>query len=128
MLSDDPDKILRSIVPDDGDDGDDEDDDVVRSSLSDADIDALQGSDLSIKAPFLMRNVSNGMFSVARHYGGAKFQGFNYTYNPEFDELVRSDVLKFLAKLRRKKSEIARSEVARLKAERARLRAEKKDG
>ena len=127
MLSDDPDKILRSIVPDD-----DEDDDVVRSSLSDADIDALQGSGLSIKAPFLMRNVSNGMFSVARHYGGAKFQGFNYTYNPEFDELVRSDVLKFLAKLRRKESEVARSEVAsseaaKLKVKRTRLKAEKDD-
>ena len=127
MLSDDPDMILRSIVPDD-----DEDDDVVRSSLSDADIDALQGSGLSIKAPFLMRNVSNGMFSVARHYGGAKFQGFNYTYNPEFDELVRSDVLKFLAKLRRKESEVARSEVAsseaaKLKVKRTRLKAEKDD-
>lgn len=110
MSSDDPDKILRSIIPDD--------EDAVRSSLSDADIDALQGSDLSIKAPFLMRNVSRGMFSVARHYGGAKFQGFEYTYNPEFDELVRSDVLKFLVKLKRE----------RLKAEKARLKAEKKDG
>jgi hypothetical protein len=92
------------------DDGDD-----VQSSLSDEDIDALQGSGLSLKAPFLMRSVSSGMFSIARHYGGAKFQGFDYTYNPKFDELIRSDVLKFLAKLKRE----------RLKAEKVRKKAEK---
>ncbi len=94
------------MLSDDGDDGDDGDDDV-RSSLSDEDIDALQGSGLSLKAPFLMCSVSSGMFSIARHYGGAKFQGFDYTYNPEFDELIRSDVLKFLAKLKRERKKDA---------------------
>ncbi len=47
------------MLSDDGDDGDDGDDDV-RSSLSDEDIDALQGSGLSLKAPFLMCSVSSG--------------------------------------------------------------------
>jgi hypothetical protein len=41
------------------------------------------------------------MFSVARHYGGAKYNGSQYTYIPGEDELIRDDVLKFVTKLRK---------------------------
>jgi hypothetical protein len=65
-------------------------------------INLLQESQLSKETPFLIQNVSHGMFSIARHYGGAKVQGQSYTYIPNSDELVRDDVLKFLKKSKKK--------------------------
>lgn len=66
------------------------------SMLTAADIEALQTSDLDRKTPFVIRGVSQSQFSVARHYGGAKFNDASYTYDPKADELVRDDVLKWL--------------------------------
>lgn len=43
-------------------------------------------------APEEIRNVSLGHFSVAKMYGGCKFQGKQYHYDAERDTLVRFDV------------------------------------
>lgn len=76
---------------------------ITQSYLTDLEVDALQTSKLSRKTPFLIRGVSCGYFSVARHYGGAKFNGFDYTYMPTSDELVRADVVQWIEKRRRAK-------------------------
>lgn len=73
------------------------------SYLSEAEIDLVNSSDLSRGTPFLIRNVMMTQLSVSRHYGGCKFNGSSYSYVSEFDELVRDDVVKFVAKLRKPK-------------------------
>lgn len=55
------------------------------------------------RAPYAICNVSQGFFSIARHYGGMTYQGCAYTYFPEHDECVRDDVLKMVKKMRKKK-------------------------
>ena len=45
-------------------------------------------------APERIYHVSHGQFSVARHFGGCKFQGKHYYYDAENDALVRHDVWK----------------------------------
>lgn len=71
------------------------------SYLTESEIDQLQASKLPRDTPYLIGGVSHGYFSVARHYGGAKFQGKSYTYLPGTDELIRDDVLKWVTKLRK---------------------------
>ena len=44
--------------------------------------------------PEKIYGVSNTQFSIARHYGGCKFNGVHYTYNPADDTLIRDDVLR----------------------------------
>ena len=56
------------------------------------------------RAPYALCNVSHGFFSIARHYGGLTFQNCSYSYMPGHDECVRDDVLKMVAKLRKKKT------------------------
>jgi hypothetical protein len=51
----------------------------------------------------VIQDVSHGYFSIARYYGGCTLNGASYTYMPDTDELVREDVLKFIAKLRKTK-------------------------
>ena len=53
--------------------------------------------------PYVIRGISRGMFSLARHYGGMTYQGKSYEYRAETDECVRRDVVKFVAKLRKEK-------------------------
>lgn len=53
--------------------------------------------------PEEIHNVSMGFFSIARYYGGIKFQGVYYAYDPTRDVLVRDDVLKARAKAEREK-------------------------
>lgn len=48
------------------------------------------------RTPFGIQNVSMTQFSVARHYGGATFNGDNYIYFPEVDELIRTDVVEWM--------------------------------
>ena len=48
-----------------------------------------------------MTNVSMTQLSIARYYGGCKFQGDSYTYLPHTDELIRDDVLKWQRKQKR---------------------------
>jgi hypothetical protein len=51
-------------------------------------------------------HVSLTQFSVARHYGGMSVNGKQYTYCHETDELIRDDVLKFVAKMRKAKKAV----------------------
>jgi hypothetical protein len=44
--------------------------------------------------PEEIHNVSMSQFSIARHYGGIRFNGASYTYFSDTDTLVRNDVLK----------------------------------
>ena len=41
------------------------------------------------------------MFSAARYSMGCTYQGQHYSYIPPTDELIRADVVKWLAKRRR---------------------------
>ncbi len=72
------------------------------SYLTDAEITALQESGLQQKEPFAIYGVSQSQFSIARHYGGASYNGAHYTYFPEDDELIRDDVLRWITKHRKK--------------------------
>lgn len=72
------------------------------SFLTEAEIEALQTSDLSRDTPFAVQNCMYSQFSIARHYGAAVYNGQRYTYFPDGDELIRDDVLKFITKLRKK--------------------------
>ena len=71
------------------------------SHLTDDEIDALKTSGLHTRTPYVIPDVSHGMFSIARHYGGIQFNGDRYSYVPTTDELVRNDVVKWLAKQRK---------------------------
>lgn len=44
--------------------------------------------------PERIYNVSQTQLSVARHYGGCKFDGVDYHYDAESDTLTRMDVWK----------------------------------
>jgi len=71
------------------------------SYLTQTEIDALNSSALPRRTTFLIQHVSSSMFSVARHYGGATVDGASYLYLPLTDELIRADVVKWLAKHRK---------------------------
>lgn len=58
----------------------------------------LDGCPLHRKTPYGMTNVSMTQLSIARHYGGIKYNGESYTYLPKTDELIRNDVLKWQTK------------------------------
>ncbi len=45
-------------------------------------------------APERIYSVMSGHLSIARHYGGCRFNGHEYVYNPRDDSLIRADVLK----------------------------------
>lgn len=68
------------------------------SYLTEEEVDALQLSGLNRETPYLIRGVCSTQFSVARYYGGCVYNGANYTYLSETDELIREDVLKWVAK------------------------------
>jgi hypothetical protein len=69
--------------------------------LTEAEIEAIQHLDRS--APYVIGHVSQTQLSVARRFGGCEFKGHGYCYIPETDELIRDDVLNFVAKLRKGK-------------------------
>ncbi len=50
--------------------------------------------------PERIHHVSKTQLSVARHFGACTYNGANYTYLAESDELVRNDVLKRDTRLR----------------------------
>ena len=64
-------------------------------------IDALQATNLDVATPFVICGVSRSQLSIALFYGGCKFRGRNYIYIPTTDELLRDDVVKWLAKHRK---------------------------
>lgn len=68
--------------------------------------------------PYAIKHVSQSQFSIARHYGGMKFNGQSYTYFPPGDELIRDDVVKLVEKTRRaKKKKPAKSKTAAMRSE-----------
>ena len=72
------------------------------SFLTESEAEALQTSNLSRKTPFAIQGVMNTQLSIARFYGGIRYNGDGYTYMPDGDELIRDDVLIFVTKLRKK--------------------------
>ena len=60
--------------------------------------------------PERIHNVSRSQLSIARHYGGIKFNGADYHYDAESDTLTRMDIWK---------AQIASSEAEAKKAARA---------
>ena len=52
-------------------------------------------------SPFGIRNVSQTQFSIARHFGGIKYNEYGYSYLPLTDELIRDDVLSWKRKRKR---------------------------
>lgn len=52
-------------------------------------------------APYVIQTVSPSQFSIARFYGGMRFQGHEYVYHPPTDECIRWDVFKMVAKMRK---------------------------
>lgn len=73
------------------------------SYLTEAEVEALQGSGLKRETPYIIRGVTYTQFSISRYYGGAKYNGESFTYMPYTDELIRDDVLKWIDRLRSKK-------------------------
>lgn len=78
--------------------------------LTEEELSALNRTELSRKAPFAIQHVSMGVFSVARHYGGAVYKGWGYKYFPEHDELVRHDVVKWAERRRRFAAKLKQAE------------------
>lgn len=70
------------------------------SFLTDDELTAVQH--LHRRAPYAITGISQGFFSIARHYGGMRYQECHYTYMPGTDECVRDDVMKAVLKMRRK--------------------------
>ena len=65
-------------------------------------MEAIEQSGLDFKfGPAVIRNVSKSQLSIAKMYGGCHVFSHHYTYNPAADELIRDDVLKFMAKWRK---------------------------
>jgi hypothetical protein len=58
-------------------------------------------------APYAITNVSHTQLSIARHYGGCKYNGYDYTYFPEEDTLIRNDVLKWAVEERNRRQKDA---------------------
>ena len=74
------------------------------SHITQSELEALESSGLPKDTPFLIRGVSHTQFSIARHYGGATFNGWAYIYLPDTDELIRQDVMKWLNRHRKMES------------------------
>lgn len=74
--------------------------------MTEQEIEALQATKLDRATPFVICGVSRSQLSIARFYGGCKFQGRNYSYIPTTDELLRDDVVKWLAKHRKEQRKV----------------------
>ena len=61
----------------------------------------VEACGLHRKTPYGITNVRMTQFSIARFYGGIKYNGDSYTYLPHTDELIRDDVLKWQEKQKR---------------------------
>lgn len=93
-----------------------------KSFLTPDEVERLQTSGLKTDAYFAIRGASHGMFSVARHYGGMTFNGYDYTYDPNTDELIRDDVLKLVMKWRREAAKTAKAAAVEKRVKAARKR------
>jgi hypothetical protein len=61
----------------------------------------LIGCDLPTDSPYVINGVMNTQFSIARFYGGVKFNDHHYFYDADHDQLVRGDVLAWITKQRK---------------------------
>lgn len=78
---------------------------MTQSILTKQQIEALQSSRLDRSTPFLIRNVRQTQFSIARFSGGCSYMGKHYVYVQPTDELVRQDVLKWINEQKKEKAE-----------------------
>lgn len=62
--------------------------------LTDAELEAIQS--LPRETPYQIHGVSQTQLSIARHFGGCRFNGAEYTYDYSDDSLTRNDVLRKL--------------------------------
>ena len=63
---------------------------------------------LDRSTPYGVQNVSCSQMSIARHYGGIKYNGQDYLYLPATDELIRDDVFRWLTKRERNAKQAAK--------------------
>lgn len=75
----------------------------MKSFFNTDEINALQASGLDKKTPYIIQNVSETQLSIARYFGGCRYDGVYYTSIPVADEIVRNDVLKWIIKYRKDK-------------------------
>ena len=84
------------------------------SYLTEQEIIALNESTLSTATPFAISGVTNSQLSIARYYGGCSYQGKHYIYMPMTDELVRDDVMAWLAKYRKSEAKVSKPSMSDL--------------
>lgn len=84
----------------------------MKSHVTEAELAAINASHLDFtNSPAIIRGVSQSQFSVARHYGGCRAHGTDYVYVPPSDELIRADVIKLLAKIRKESARKKKAEM-----------------
>lgn len=71
------------------------------SHITDAELLALELSGLPQSPPMIYTHISIGQLSLALHSMGCTISGHAYLYVPQTDELIRADVVKWLADLRK---------------------------
>jgi hypothetical protein len=58
-------------------------------------------------APYAIGFVSQTQLSIARFWGGCKYNGYHYTYFPNEDTLIRDDVLKYAVEERKRRGQMS---------------------
>ena len=72
---------------------------------------------MAIEPPEEIFHVGMSQFSIARYYGGIRFNGREYVYDPSRDALVRDDVVRARAKdARAAKADAKAAKASRIKA------------
>lgn len=86
----------------------------MKSHVSEQELSVINSSGLNFSvAPAIIRCVSSSQLSVARHFGGCRAFGKYYIYIPVTDELIRDDVVKMLAKIRKVAVKAKNTEMAK---------------
>lgn len=74
----------------------------MKSHITPQELETINASGLNFtSAPAIISGVTASQLSIARHYGGCRAFGRHYIYVPTTDELIRDDVVKLLAKIRK---------------------------
>jgi heterodisulfide reductase subunit B len=84
----------------------------MKKYITQKELEALNLSKLDNSTPFSIGGVSHSQLSISRFCGGCKFQGQNYLYIQTTDELIRDDVVKWLAKHRKEQKKTGDSTTA----------------
>lgn len=86
----------------------------MKSHITPEELEAINSSGLNFTyAPAIIRGVCATQFSIARHYGGCHAYGKSYAYIPPTDELIRDDVVRLLAKIRKVAVKAKNTEMAK---------------